>query len=344
MSQWKERFLEAEQYRKQGNYEHAVYSLSPFEKQEGLKGITLFKLGEIYNDWKKPKKSFQHYLKAFEEEPQLASKLLDQNHVNSSYTYEEVEQHTIENCPLCSGKGEALSCYPTIGDNGYVKGFLPVRLWMACTTCSHVYAYHVPKEFGTYLQESTPRHYLEFKMHVLPLLGTIVSKLKKISPSRKFLEIGIGGGEMLAVAKEYGFDVEGNDIRTGYAQHVSKHLHIPIYSEDFNTWQTNQSYGVIAMGDVIEHMVNPIATLKKAADLLHKDGILWISTPNRESAHASLTKEKNPYWCTTQHFQFFSYHSLENILNELNFDVLDYEISPRYNGSMEIIAKKRSKT
>jgi hypothetical protein len=42
------------------------------------------------------------------------------------------------------------------------------------------------------------------------------------------------------------------------------------------------------------------------------------------------------------HCGYFSFVSLNNLLDEFGFDVANYEISASYNGSMEITAIKRS--
>jgi len=48
------------------------------------------------------------------------------------------------------------------------------------------------------------------------------------------------------------------------------------------------------MGDVLEHVSEPVRALEKAYDMLAPDGILWLSTPNYESAFTRMRLNTSP--------------------------------------------------
>ena len=65
---------------------------------------------------------------------------------------------------------------------------------------------------------------------------------------------------------------------------------------DITNYETAKQYDVIVMGDVLEHVIEPVKVLKKVKQMLKKDGILWISTPNYNSAYARMEKFTHCMW------------------------------------------------
>ena len=94
------------------------------------------------------------------------------------------------------------------------------------------------------------------------------------------------------------------------------------------------------MGDVIEHVKDPTKALQKAAEMLNDDGILWISTPNYESSFSRLKKFTDAMWCEKNHITYFSYITFSALLENCGFEILEYNVSERYNGSMELFVRK----
>lgn len=117
-------------------------------------------------------------------------------------------------------------------------------------------------------------------------------------------------------------------------------LNVPIWNGDFLNYSSEKKYSIITMGDVIEHVSSPEAALKNAYELLEEDGVLWLSTPNYESAFSRMLKFNDPMWCEPHHITYFSYIGLANLAEKCGFKVVDYQICSRYNGSMELILVK----
>ena len=51
---------------------------------------------------------------------------------------------------------------------------------------------------------------------------------------------------------------------------------------------------MVIMGDVLEHVSDPVRAVEKAHELLEDDGALWISTPNFESAFSLVADHDDP--------------------------------------------------
>jgi len=335
-------YVRAVKLTEEGRDEEAAFLFDFLKEFADSSGMAYFRLGEIANRAGKVMEAKTYHTKAFESDPKLAQKLLKEDHPVYHYEYKPIKNEiTVVQCPLCQRKGVPHSCYNAITNIDFLAGFNPVRVWMYCENCHHLFAHNYPRNLAQILASSAFEFNLNVKTHWFPIIGGIIANIKKLAPGNRLLEVGVGSGEMTAVAKEYLFDVTGVNIRPTYAENISRMLNVPVHSVDFLLFEPKQPFDVICMGDVIEHMMDPVAAIKKASQLLNDKGVLWISTPNFESAFSMVMKDRDPMWRVIEHLNYFSFRSLKAILEANNFEIVDYKISARYNGSMEVTAIKR---
>ena len=105
-----------------------------------------------------------------------------------------------------------------------------------------------------------------------------------------------------------------------------------------------RQFDVVVLGDVIEHVTEPRLALARVAALLTPKGLLWLSTPDHEGVWTRMMGDADPMWLEGEHMQFFCQRSLRRLLVEQNLDVVDYRLSKRFKGCMEIIAERASPT
>lgn len=303
-----------------------------------------YRLGEIENRIKNIEKSYYHHKKAFELDKSLSLRITSNEHPHHNYVYNnETKEIKIEKCPLCGNNSQLYSCYNTITNIDFIKEFSPIRKWRLCEECNHIFAENYPSNLGTILSTTVPEQHINPNLYLLPSLGNKLSAIRRFTKGNRLLEVGVGAGEMTSVAKELLFDITGIEIRSVYALNVSNRLNVPIYSIDFMKFETDNLFDIIILGDVIEHVSNSAKILEKAYSLLDKDGVVWISTPNFESAFSYITKDKDPMWRVCEHLNYFSYTSLKKALEKTGFMIVDYKFSQHYNGCMEITALKMNK-
>jgi len=305
--------------------------------------LAFFRLGEIENRQKNVERSYICHMKAFELEPGLAAQFIDEQRSGHIYTYRYAKVNEIEvtACPLCDARGDIHSVYNMCTNSDFMDGFNPIRIWRICRPCSHIFAGSYPENLQEVLSATAPESHVAPRLQFLPALSDILRRLKGFAHGNRVLEVGVGAGEMTSVAKELLFDIVGVEIRKVYAQNVATRLGIPVFSVDFMDFATDDLFDILMLGDVIEHTIKPLATLKKAYRLLADNGILWISTPNFESAFSFIMKDKDPMWRVCEHLNYFSYRSLSSALAQVGFEVIDYHSSQHYNGSMEVTARKK---
>ncbi len=288
-----------------------------------------------------PDVCYSFAIEAFKLDPSVGK------YFNTKYIYDEKQicDEYYESCPIC-GDENAVShyCAPQfIFPEDEIKFSSPVKLWRKCNGCGNIYSYNFPTLKvdtinGNFTRTSdyetiTPRF-------PLSITSDILNKCREFTAGKRYLEIGIGSGEMLAGAIEMGYDVTAVEICREDCEKISAVLGVDIKCCDFIEYNTDEKYDIIIMGDVLEHMLKPVEGLKKAKKLLADNGVLWLSTPNYNSSFSRLQKFKDPMWNQYHHLTYFSYETLLPILNDIGLDVVRYDISNRYNGSMELFCMK----
>ena len=87
-----------------------------------------------------------------------------------------------------------------------------------------------------------------------------------------------------------------------------------------------EQYDGVVLGNVIEHVLNPVNLLENVRKILKKGGIAVIVAPNDFSLLYEYLLENNaidePFWlCYPDHISYFNKESLENLLQEKRFTV-----------------------
>ena len=262
-------------------------------------------------------------LRAFELVPDL---LKDKGDHLKGFVYqpEQHPQREFHCCPVCGGTGTAYrtacSCYIL----SYNPMFLPAKLWMRCQDCGTLYTRWFPEEFLALGQEPRLVYPREDRIAVQDASGALLCSWN----------------EILNDAQEMGYQVTAVEIVEQAAQETADLLECPILCGDFLKISEEQRFDVITMGDVLEHLKDPAEGLRKAYRLLREGGVLWLSTPNYESAFSRLRKMEDPMWRTPTHITYFSKKSLTSLVEQTGFQVKRYSVSSHYNGSMEMLLQK----
>ena len=295
-----------------------------------------------------PKESYDYSMKLLKEVPGLLS---GKNNPHPGYVYDAShKQRTFEKCPICGGESEPYYNAFAYRMGHFNSPFEPFKLWSKCSSCGNLHTWKFAEEYLTQsLHEKmvTPNEDSSYKFSTignagsLAVWGNILNKLKAYTDKKTLLEVGIGQGELLSVALEMGYETNAVELDGEKAQEISDILNIPIWAGDFLNFNSDKTFSVITMGDVIEHVTDPKKALRNAYRLLDDDGVLWLSTPNFESSFTRLKKFTDAMWCEPSHISYFNYSGFEALLEKCGFIVREYTVSTRYNGSMELIITKR---
>jgi len=99
-----------------------------------------------------------------------------------------------------------------------------------------------------------------------------------------------------------------------------------------------KNVSVVTNFEVIEHLFNPEEFVKACADVLPKDGILVITTPNIEGFELKMLKTLSPNVGGPDHLNYFTPSSIIYLLKKCGFEVL--EVSTPGKLDAELVRKE----
>lgn len=142
---------------------------------------------------------------------------------------------------------------------------------------------------------------------------------------QKVLEVGCGSGGLLFLLKELGFSVEGLEMSAKVVDFAKNHFHLDIKLGSFETQQyEDQSFDMIILMDVIEHLLDPKKALDICRRILKPDGILVIQCPRyiEGTTYSELQKSKDRFLemlLPKEHLHLLSRKSILALLEKTGF-------------------------
>jgi SAM-dependent methyltransferase len=148
----------------------------------------------------------------------------------------------------------------------------------------------------------------------------MVRHLRLERRGERLLDIGCGNGEFVRVARRLGWDAEGLDPDP-VAAAVGGTMGLPITvgclpKIDY----PDASFAVVTMSHSIEHLHDPVASLREIRRILKPGGIVWIATPNLSSAGRKVFGADWVGLDPPRHLVLFTDDSLISTLYRAGFD------------------------
>lgn len=140
------------------------------------------------------------------------------------------------------------------------------------------------------------------------------------------LDVGPNVGTCLALARERGWRVTGIEINAEAAEYcrTRRNLNVVAGTLDAHPFAP-ASFDVVLMGDVIEHLPDPVGTLTTVQKLLRPGGLLAISTPDISSRAARLLQLK-----PEEHIYYFTPHTMDAALRRAGLETATVRPLDRY--------------
>lgn len=271
----------------------------------------------------------------------------DPNRVPTVYGVATYPRTPYTFCPICGNEEfKPLRSDSCIKHALYRPGLPNTIDWMKCEKCGHVFTSgYFSGEAEKFLFEKTqesqqPGYNLEQGRYVA---ADMVERIRSASGLKggTWLDVGFGAGHLLTTAEEYGYQVSGTDLRQQSCDTLGS-FGYDVGPHRLQDIQGANEYNIISMADVLEHIPFPIEALKAAHRLLRHEGVLFVSCPNMDSfVWKALDRAKqNPFWGELEHLHNFGYGSLNNLLLDNGFGVIQYNVSRRYRCCQELITRK----
>ncbi len=222
----------------------------------------------------------------------------------------------MKNCLLCKEK---------IGGDQYINS----ETIKFCVDCQVGFTITHDKRKISDVSENYDEDYIsQYLKRSSEIEGNFFKGIEKIqqnltSGEVRVLDVGCGVGYFLktlgkTVSTYSLYGIEPNPKLAKQAQNFVKSAKI-INSSIENAALKENYFDVITFWDVLEHVYDPIKTLKSTHKLLKKNGIVVIQAPNYRSLMTFMTKENWDWWLPPDHLYHFSPKSMELLLKKSGF-------------------------
>ncbi len=160
------------------------------------------------------------------------------------------------------------------------------------------------------------------------------------------LDVGCAAGFCMAGMRELGFETYGLEISETIAAHAREqfgfqNIHIgPLEQAPYE----DGFFDLITMWDVVEHVADPIALLRRARELLAPGGLLVIETQDIDSRFARALGPKWHHYKHEEHIYHFTPATVRTLLEQAGFRVA--KLTHRFGGkyvSLHFIAERAAR-
>lgn len=293
--------------------------------------------------------SLPHFRRAVDLDPRF-SRLA---HPDASFTPASRLQASVpQSCLLCGQDAAEIVFVGNSSRSHATYGVVdPIKVWVRCRVCGLVYANPRPSEpaLRDYYREfyrdgGEGKRLLDGAWTFISLNYERVELIEDLRGGRTgtILDVGSSLGLFLAVARDRGWRTTGLEISPPAADFARRSFGIPIIEDSFEDHMFPEAtrFDVVTLWEVVEHLLDPLAALKKAHRVLRDDGLIVLGTPNVEHPYHLVRGYNDPMWDVPVHLTYFSKESLTRFLHLAGFRPVAYRSSKQYLGSMEVYARK----
>jgi 2-polyprenyl-3-methyl-5-hydroxy-6-metoxy-1,4-benzoquinol methylase len=148
--------------------------------------------------------------------------------------------------------------------------------------------------------------------------------------SLRYLDIGCSVGHSLSAASTLGMVAHGIEVDPD-ALALAKGNH-EVVVRNLGDLPTGK-YDVISMWETLEHLADPLGTLREAVDRLSSDGLIVITVPNQDATGLRVAREKCSYvyggFNSPGHINFFNRRTIEILFKRAGLTLIElsYEFS-----------------
>jgi len=229
-----------------------------------------------------------------------------------------VPERTDTLCPVCG----ASASEPALSKDGYTI--------VRCSLCQMLYVRPVlsADELQAYYQdpgyfhgESTQGYqsYEDLRKALVPHSWRRLRVINGLLPAKgRLLDFGCAAGYFLEVAQADGWRIAGVELSREMAGNASRALGVSIATS--LEALPDRELDVITLWEVVEHLPQPLAELRRMYDRLRPGGLLMLSTPNTGHWQALCQPDAWEGYRPPAHLLFFTAGTLVALLQRAGFE------------------------
>jgi len=151
-----------------------------------------------------------------------------------------------------------------------------------------------------------------------------VRSIERYVREGRILDVGCGRGFLPAIMRDRGWDAQGVELSPTAAEHATHNLQIPVFIGDFLLSPFPPgSFDVLVFWHVLEHVADPVATIRRAREIIRPGGLMLVAVPNFESLQRRFAGRHWFHLDVPRHYHHFRLRVLARLLEENGFDVVD---------------------
>jgi len=218
-------------------------------------------------------------------------------------------------CPICSGSSRiAHAAFNIHPEKTYRFNF------RVCSECEHGWIDPMPSQgllnhlYGRGSHSVIGTEWSESAEPTLSVPGRLVctKELHSDSPPRRYFELGVGKGQLYRQFIQNGWECRG--VEPGAWGRRFQGVH-----GDFGVLPNSFAAEVIVALDVLEHIADPIATLRQLHQIATPDARLYAAMPNRVSLRAIIGRQHWRMLRPLGHVNYWSRRSVMRAFAESGF-------------------------
>lgn len=225
----------------------------------------------------------------------------------------------VSTCPACLSAG--------IGRFARLRNVAYER----CRDCGFTFANPVPSDAALRAFYNSPfydnyRAYEARRMETQPYFSVSYSDLPRLADwidlnrDARILDFGCGPGSFLAMLRDRGFaNVEGLELNLQSAD-VARRRHGIELATDLGALK-RQTYDVVSMIEVIEHLPEPEAMLRTISALLEPGGRLFITTDSVRNLTSRRIPRYSQHYTGPSHVSLFTERAIRRLIERTGFAI-----------------------
>jgi SAM-dependent methyltransferase len=197
-----------------------------------------------------------------------------------------------------------------------------------CTSCSLVYVNPRPASeltLSSYSDAVDPVFVSQNRDRIVTFRKTLSKVLHKLGETdgkeRRLLDIGCAGGAFPVAARDLGFDPVGVEPSRWLADYGRRTYGLDIRNGILKEGMfPRDSFDVVTLWDVIEHVPDPHQLLTLVNSLLKPGGLLLVNYPDVGSIAARFLGSRWPFWLSV-HLLYYTRGTMARQLKQAGFSV-----------------------
>ena len=159
-----------------------------------------------------------------------------------------------------------------------------------------------------------------------------LARLHELTGGGRLVDVGIGSGLLLHLARQSGFVPLGVEISASAAESARREFGVEVLEGSFEAIELPGPVDVITLADVIEHTQDPLAFVRRAATNLRPGGVLFVAVPNHASvlfriadlvARLPVLGDLARRLYVPNHYWYFSPKTLTRLLERADLEVCE---------------------